>query len=202
MVHHAARPRLVLVVDNSSSSLKSTPCSRAKRNNGMCSRDGMPRSGQFRIVDSDRSSSAPISSKPPNRIIKSVVVAIPNRLSHYGMFCNLKVGLFRDGPSCSNVMPFRCDYGKMGIMPIKPTKEDREFGGRIRTARKALSILKAGPFAESIGINPQTYRAYERGDRRPSQKQLEKLVEAGMSLYWVYLEWHPILILNQKKETA
>ena len=201
--NHAARPRLVVVVDNNSSSESSTPCSRAKRIKGKCSRDGMPRSGQFRIVDSDKPSKAPISSKPPNRIIKSVVVAMPNRLSHTGMFCNPEVGLFRGEPSRSNVMPFRRSCGKMGTMPRNPTIEDREFGGRVKNAREALSDKRAGPFAESIGINPQTYRNYERGDRRrPNQEELEKLVKAGMSLYWLFLAQPPMLILDQQKETG
>ena len=197
---HAARPWLV--VDNSSSSDSSTPCSRAKRIKGKCSRDGMPRSGQLRTVDSESPSKTPISSKPPNRIIKSVVVAMRNKISHIGTNCNPEVGCFGDLARCSNLMLFRRDCGKMGNMPRQRTKEDVEFGKRLKAARIALTDQKAAPFARSMELNPQTYRNYERGDRRPGRKALEAFDDKGISLYWLFLARHPILIVDQKQKIA
>ena len=99
-------------------------------------------------------------------------------------------------------MPFRPHYGKMENMPRKRTKQDEAFGARLKDARKALSELKPGPYAVSIGLHPGTYRNYERGDRRPSQKALEIFVDEGMSLNWLYIARRPILDLSFQKKTG
>ncbi len=87
-------------------------------------------------------------------------------------------------------------------MPRKRTKQDEAWGGRLKDSRKALSDKKAGPYAVSIGLNPQTYRNYERGDRRPSQKALEIFVDQGMSLTWLFIARRPILDLSFQKKTG
>ena len=87
-------------------------------------------------------------------------------------------------------------------MPRKRTKEDEAFGARLADSRKALSDKKAGPYAKSIGLNAQTYRNYERGDRRPNQKALEIFVDEGMSLNWLYIARRPILDLSFQKKTG
>ena len=87
-------------------------------------------------------------------------------------------------------------------MPRKRTKEDEAFGARLVDARKALSELKAGPYAVSIELHPGTYRNYERGDRRPNQKALEIFVNEGMSLNWLFIARRPILDLSFKQKTG
>lgn len=197
---HAARPRLV--VDNSSSSDNSRPCSRARRSKAKCRRDGIPRSGQFRIVDSERPSRPPISSKPPNRIIKSVVVGMRNRLSHIGTNCNPDMGLFIKSAKLLKGMTFLGQNGTMWDMPRKRKKEDEAFGQHLRAARTALFGSSAAGFARQVGINEQTYRNYERGDRKPGFKELRKFATAGISLNWLFLKQYPMLIAQDAREVA
>ena len=99
-------------------------------------------------------------------------------------------------------MLFRHSYGKMENMPRKRTKIDEAFGARLADARKALSELKSGPYAVSIGLHPGTYRNYERGDRRPNQKALEIFVDQGVSLNWLFIARRPILDLNFQQKTG
>ncbi len=197
---HAARPRLV--VDNSSSSDSSTPCSRAKRSNGMCKRAGMPRSGQLRTVDSERSSNAPISSKPPNRIIKSVVVGMGNNVSQFGMKGNLKSGCPQNLLSSCKIMTFHAKDGTIPNMDSRKKHPYADFGRRLKQARIALVGGSAAGFARNIEMNEQTYRNYERGDRRPSFVELTIFANKGISLNWLFLAIHPMLVSVDQQVSA
>ena len=77
---HAARPRLVLVVDNSSSSLNSTSCSRAKRNKTKCHLAGIPPRNRHieTVFDRTPGKSCAKADGPPNREITSVMSLMDN----------------------------------------------------------------------------------------------------------------------------
>ncbi len=89
---HAARPRLVVVVDNNSSSESSTPCSRAKRIKGKCHLPGIPpRVRHMDTADLLAPSSSAIAPVPPKRSMMSELVlisAIPDSVSQNVGFGN------------------------------------------------------------------------------------------------------------------
>lgn len=44
----------------------------------------------------------------------------------------------------------------------------KTFGARLRTAREAKGYPSAQRFAGVLGVEPHTYRKYERGDAEPN----------------------------------
>lgn len=81
-------------------------------------------------------------------------------------------------------------------------KKYADFGRRLKMAREALFDGDARAFARSIGLNDQTYRNYERGDRYPDDKTVRILAEEGISLHWLFLEQKPMLDHNQKQQAV
>ncbi|HEV8191917.1 MAG TPA: helix-turn-helix transcriptional regulator, partial [Ktedonobacterales bacterium] len=54
---------------------------------------------------------------------------------------------------------------------------DEQFGDRLRQIRK-LHYLEAGAVAAALGIQPQAYRRWERGDCAVPRARLEALAAA------------------------
>lgn len=53
----------------------------------------------------------------------------------------------------------------------------RTFATRLRGARKAAGFSSAQRFAGVLGIEPPTYRKYERGDSEPNFEVLMRICE-------------------------
>ena len=51
----------------------------------------------------------------------------------------------------------------------------RTFGKRLRKARAQAGFRSAQTFAEHLGIEPHTYRHWERGESAPNLKTLVRL---------------------------
>jgi transcriptional regulator with XRE-family HTH domain len=51
----------------------------------------------------------------------------------------------------------------------------REFGSRLKAAREAAGFDSAELFAFAFGIEPHTYRIWERGEREPDLTTLQRL---------------------------
>ena len=51
------------------------------------------------------------------------------------------------------------------------------FGQRLRKAREQAGWKSAQKFAESIGLEPHTYRKYERGEVSPNLEVLTRVCE-------------------------
>lgn len=51
------------------------------------------------------------------------------------------------------------------------------FGKRLRKAREAAGYASAQQFAGVLGIEPHTYRHYERGEREPNLELLARICE-------------------------
>ena len=60
----------------------------------------------------------------------------------------------------------------------KPKNNDRassslpSFGRMLRAARELAGFVTAAEFAKALGIEPETYRRYERGETDPSLANL------------------------------
>lgn len=64
----------------------------------------------------------------------------------------------------------------------------KQFGDRLRAARRAAGYEEAQEFAEAIGIFPGTYRRYERGETFPTLETLAEIRKhTGKSLDWLIL---------------
>ena len=53
----------------------------------------------------------------------------------------------------------------------------RTFAARLRTAREAAGYVSAQRFAALLGVEPHTYRKYERGDSEPNFDVLLRICE-------------------------
>jgi transcriptional regulator with XRE-family HTH domain len=51
----------------------------------------------------------------------------------------------------------------------------REFGRRLKAAREAAGFDSAELFAFAFGVEPHTYRHWERGDHEPDLTTLQRL---------------------------
>lgn len=51
------------------------------------------------------------------------------------------------------------------------------FGKRLRKAREAAGYGSAQQFAGVLGVEPHTYRHYERGEREPNLELLARICE-------------------------
>lgn len=51
----------------------------------------------------------------------------------------------------------------------------REFARRLRAARIAAGYTSAQLFAFALGVEPHTYRAWERGEHEPDLTTLQRL---------------------------
>jgi transcriptional regulator with XRE-family HTH domain len=51
----------------------------------------------------------------------------------------------------------------------------REFARRLKSAREAAGYQSAQLFAFAFGVEPHTYRGWERGDHAPDLKTLQRL---------------------------
>lgn len=54
----------------------------------------------------------------------------------------------------------------------------KSFSKRLRTARKKAGFTSAQKFANFAGLEPHTYRRYERGDAEPNFEALVRICEA------------------------
>lgn len=54
----------------------------------------------------------------------------------------------------------------------------KTFGKRLRKARKARGFNSAQKFSATIGVEPHTYRKYERGQSEPNFEILVRICEA------------------------
>ena len=78
-----------------------------------------------------------------------------------------------------------------------------EWGRRLKKARQALVGNSAAEMARQLGWKAQTYRNYERGDRKPEDyDRIRQLGEVGISLDWLFLGRHPMLIAWKPEKTA
>lgn len=53
----------------------------------------------------------------------------------------------------------------------------KEFGKRLRRARLEAKFRSAQKFAELLGLEPHTYRKYERGETSPNIFTLTRICE-------------------------
>lgn len=185
---------LRLVVNNSgskiSSSDSSTPRCSANRSNLNRIGTGIPREGQFRTVEWLTPKSAATSLKEPKRNSASRGSIMAGSKSQNGAPVNPKSGRL------SKKLPLHPKMGakRMLAMGRAAQKSSAEsYGARLRMARQALGYATAKDFALYLGMNEQTYRNYERGDRKVSYEELQKIAEAGVSMDWLILGHGPAL---------
>jgi transcriptional regulator with XRE-family HTH domain len=61
-------------------------------------------------------------------------------------------------------------------MPISQhTRIMKTFGSRLKAAREAAQFRSAESFANEMGIEPHTYRKYERGSTQPPFETLTRI---------------------------
>ncbi len=205
MSRHAARP--VLVVDNSSSSLNSTPCSRAKRSKGKCHLPGMPVSGQFRMVDSGRPSFSAKARKPPKRSMTcdGDTSDIPSRYPKNGQAASPYFG--RTQNDCPEIG--QCDNQAMArqkrIRKPAASKVEAKKILKSQMARNLKDIrlakeLTAREMAEALGVTESTYRNYEAPGKRKADTislphlQIKRLMEIQGSAIYLFLRLGPPLL--------
>ena len=61
---------------------------------------------------------------------------------------------------------------------------DNNWSKRLREVRK-VEGLSQDAFAEIVGISPQTYLRYEKGEREPKLSLLQTLAHKGISVEWL-----------------
>jgi transcriptional regulator with XRE-family HTH domain len=78
-------------------------------------------------------------------------------------------------------VPFVPESVKVGTMAIALTSRYRRilrvFGKRLREARIKAGYKSAQQFAYALGIEPATYRFYERGQSQPNFEVLTRICE-------------------------
>jgi transcriptional regulator with XRE-family HTH domain len=78
-------------------------------------------------------------------------------------------------------VPFVPEFVKVGTMAIALTSHYRRilrvFGKRLKEARQAAGYKSAQQFAYALGIEPATYRFYERGQSQPNFEVLTRICE-------------------------
>ncbi len=203
---HAARPRLVLVVDKSSSD-NSIPSSRAKRSKRKCHLPGIPVSGQFRIVDSGRPSFSANGRKPPKRSMtcEGDTPDIPSRYPKNGHHASPYFG--RTEADCPETG--QCHNQAMARQKRirKPTASKVEAKKILKSqmARNLKDIrlakeLTAREMAEALGVTESTYRNYEAPGKRKADTislphlQIKRLMEIQGSAIYLFLRLGPPLL--------
>lgn len=200
-------PALRLVVDNSprfSSPDSAISASSAQAMSSSLTSAGMPLFGQLRIPDSDKPNLSATALTPPKGFKSMFTSLMPNPISRFGTFINPKMG-----HTVENLRPFQpvtregfgvtiWDMPKHAVKP-RPRRKPKpapyaEVGQRLRLAREALTDESAKDFANAININPQTYRNYERGDRKLDYDAIQAIAASGISLYWIFFGAKPMLL--------
>ena len=196
----AARPRLV--IDNSSSTVSSTPRVRAKSSKGKCHLLGIaPFQGQLPTVEGGIENAAAISARPPNRLRMSDTSVMDGTVSNIWMLVNPK-----SGPAVQTCKPPRhTDNGRMAeqtrrraiqVDPADAAKEllKRQIGARLKEARLALRYENAEDLASALAENAQNYRRYERGDSFVPPTIMVQLGAFGISINYLVLGIEPKLL--------
>ncbi|KKL53868.1 hypothetical protein LCGC14_2271100 [marine sediment metagenome] len=129
---HAARPRLVLVVDNRSSSDNSIPPSRAKRNKTKCHLAGIPPRNRHieTVFDRTPGKSCAKADGPPNREITSVISLMGNS----------------DITNCNAPQASKCDAANFRVLSqsVSMSKStDQKEKAAARQKEKAAARIKA-----------------------------------------------------------
>jgi DNA-binding XRE family transcriptional regulator len=71
-------------------------------------------------------------------------------------------------------------------MSPAPTRSMKEFGGRMTAVRTIAGYNSAESFAKLVGVDPHTYRRYERGEVEPKFEFLVDFSRATRcSLHWL-----------------
>ena len=185
---------LRLVVNNSgsriSSSESATPRCSAKRSSLSRIGTGMPREGQFKTVEWLTPKSAATSLKEPKRSSASRGSIMGHSKSRNGATVNPKSGRVSKNLPLHPKMSAQRMLAMGGIAQKNGAKS---YGARLKTARQALGFATAKDFALHLGMKEQTYRNYERGDRKVSYEELQKIAEAGVSMDWLILGHGPAI---------
>ena len=77
-----------------------------------------------------------------------------------------------------------------------------DVGARLKAARLALTNDSAEDFARSLDINAQTYRNYERGERKLGYDAIKAIADAGISLDWLFIGLKPMLVTRGRVADA
>lgn len=59
---------------------------------------------------------------------------------------------------------------------MKTTEKDRKRGLRIKEVREELGFDSQPPFAKKIGVHQTTLSLWERGERKPKQEPVDKII--------------------------
>ncbi len=72
------------------------------------------------------------------------------------------------------------------MVKVKVDKFHRQLGDRIRAARIAAGFSSAADLARAVGVEPPTFRKWERGESEPTYPQLIELArKTGASLDFI-----------------
>lgn len=89
-------------------------------------------------------------------------------------------------------------------MPSKPTNIARQaFAERLRVARKAAKYRSARAFSTALGVEPETYRRWERAETEPNIFWLVRLRDllrsTGLSLDFLIAGEGPLVTVSPRK---